>query len=83
MGPYLSQHLLVFDDVLVGGEQYVELAAAQDGEESPASLWGALDRDVVEHTSTLHLQNIIIKGYSHVHADHLLRKCQTSPWKKH
>jgi len=41
--PYLSEHLLVFDDVLVRGEQHVELAAAQDGNEGAASSWRPLD----------------------------------------
>ena len=40
---YLGQHLLVLDDVLVGGKQHVELAAAQDGDEGSAGGRGALE----------------------------------------
>lgn len=40
--PYLCQHLLIFDNVLVRGEQHVELATAQDGNECTTSSWGSL-----------------------------------------
>ena len=52
-GSHLGQHLLVLDDVLVGGEQHVELAAAQDGDEGSAGGRGALEerQSVVMETS--------------------------------
>ncbi len=34
---YLGQHMLVFDDVFVGGDQHVELAAAQLRDEGSSS----------------------------------------------
>ncbi len=34
---YLGKHMLVFDDVFVGGDQHVELAAAQLRDEGSSS----------------------------------------------
>lgn len=42
---YLCQHLLIFNDVLVCGEQHVELAAAQDGNKCSASSWRPLGKN--------------------------------------
>lgn len=40
--PYLCQHLLILDNVFIRGEQHVELATAQDGNECTTSSWGSL-----------------------------------------
>lgn len=39
---YLCKNMFVFDDVLVGGEQHVELSTAQDGNECTARNWRPL-----------------------------------------
>lgn len=49
--PYLCQDLLIFNNVLVCGQQHVELAAAQDGNKCTTRSWRALKI----HSITLHL----------------------------
>lgn len=40
--PYLCQDLLIFNNVLVCGQQHVELAAAQDGNKCTSRSWRPL-----------------------------------------
>ncbi len=68
---YLGQHMLVFDDVFVGGDQHVELAAAQLRDEGSSSSRRPLNTHTITCSSNQALGLLTtLKGHHEI--DHSL-----------